>query len=266
MRRRGAYSAAMLTLAVFLAPALLSPGPIEIANIAGVALAIWFAADTWRLYGDDGRPETFPYRAAPAAPGLIGSAALVFAVAIGHAWNAQIGAMSPSLVEIGEWLRRMWDFPFSPIRTFVDPGVYSPRMSPDAVRGVTLCLSMAIAAGLLFGLLTLFGRIDRPETLRAHARIWARKKTDADSERLIGRVCVRALSLLVPIVALTFAPAFFRVLIGFSTTEAQAFINSPLMNNLFFSVWLVGLWGVLVAASIIMFFAYLRLVFALMRR
>ena len=69
--RRGAYAAGMLTLAVFLTPALLAPGPIEIANTAGVALAIWLAIDAWRTYGRRDLRATLPYRVAPVAPGLL---------------------------------------------------------------------------------------------------------------------------------------------------------------------------------------------------
>ena len=49
--RQGAFSASIFTLATFLAPALLAPGPIELANLAGVVFAVWMAIDVWRRYG-----------------------------------------------------------------------------------------------------------------------------------------------------------------------------------------------------------------------
>ena len=68
------------------------------------------------------------------------------------------------------------------------------------------------------------------------------------------------------VVALPFAPAFYRVFTGFSSAQVKAFLNSPLIENLFYSVWLIGLWGVLIAGAMVMLCAHLRLALALSAR
>ena len=171
-QRRGAYASGMLTLAVFLTPALMAPGPVEIANIAGIALAIWLAVDAWRIYGRHDLRATLPYRVAPVAPGLLGSAAIIFVVALLIGWQSWTGAVDPQLSEVTRLCQAFWDFPFSPVAMLARPSAALPTISPETVQNVMVCLSAAIALGLFFGLFALIGRIDARSTLRRHAVLW----------------------------------------------------------------------------------------------
>lgn len=286
-RRRGAYSAGMATLAIFLAPAVLSPGPLEIANLAGVALAVWMAVDAWRIFGRDDLTATLPYRVAPVSPGILGAGAIVFALSILHGWAAYRHETSSRLLEIEDTLHRIWDFPFSPVSLFARPSLIGPDMSPEAISGVTLCLSAAIAVGLLFGLFALVGRIVEPRSLRRHALLWAgvraqsaeeslaargatglrpmgpRKRDDSIGKPVSGRLALRAVSMLVAVAALPYAPVLYRIFVGIATPEVRLFLDSPFMNNQFFAIWFVGIWALLCASSLILMFAYIRLSLAL---
>ncbi len=72
--------------------------------------------------------------------------------------------------------------------------------------------------------------------------------------------------MIVAIIFLPYAPLFLRFLAGSGFPQVEAFFTSPLVDNIFFNIWLVGLWGMIVAAAIILFFAYIRLAFALRLR
>lgn len=288
-QRRGAYASGMLTLAVFLTPALMAPGPVEMANIAGVALAIWLAVDAWRIYGRHDLRATLPYRVAPVAPGLLGSAAIIFIIALLIGWQGWSGGVDPQLQEITRICRSFWDFPFSPVAMLARPSAALPEISGETVQNVTVCLSAAIVLGLAFGFFALLGRIGRRDTLRRHAVLWRggdstvpedrlakrgarglKPVRSADygvsGERVSGRLALRALSMTVAIFFLPYAPLFLRFLAGSGFPQVEAFFASPFVDNPFFNIWLVGLWSMIIAASIILFFAYIRLAFALRLR
>ena len=288
-QRRGAYASGMLTLAVFLTPALMAPGPVEIANIAGIALAIWLAVDAWRIYGRHDLRATLPYRVAPVAPGLLGSAAIIFVVALLIGWQSWTGAVDPQLSEVTRLCQAFWDFPFSPVAMLARPSAALPTISPETVQNVMVCLSAAIALGLFFGLFALIGRIDARSTLRRHAVLWRGGESTEPEDRLAkrgarglkpvrsadygvagekvsGRLLLRAASMIVAIVFLPYAPLFLRFLAGSGFPQVEAVFNSPLVDNIFFNIWLVGLWSMIIAAAIILFFAYIRLAFALRLR
>ncbi len=286
-QRRGAYTSSMLTLAVFLAPALLAPGPVEIANIAGIALAVWLAVDAWRTYGRRDLRATLPYRVAPVAPGLLGSAALIFMIALIIGWLG--GARHDQLDKIYDICARFWDFPFSPVAMLARPNVALPTISPETIKIVTVCLSAALLLGLFFGLFSLVGHIYERGTLRRHAVVWLGGDSSAPEDRLAkrgarglkpvrsidygvagtkvsGRLTLRAASMVVAIVFLPFAPLFLRFLAGSGFPRVEAFFASELLDNAFFNVWIVGLWAMIITAAIILFFAYIRLAFALRLR
>ena len=287
--RRGSYAAGMLTLAVFLTPALLAPGPIEVANIAGVALAIWLGVDAWRIYGRRDLKATLPYRVAPVAPGLLGSAALIFVVSLLIGWVSWSGERSPQLDQISRLCTSAWDFPFSPVAMLARQSNALPTISPGTVQNITICLSAAVVLGLFFGLFSLIGRIDERTSLRRHAILWRGGDSSAPLDRLAargarglkpvrsenygvsgekvsGRLALRAVSMIVAIIFLPYAPLFLRFLAGSGFPQVEAFFTSPLVDNIFFNIWLVGLWGMIVTAAIILFFAYIRLAFALRLR
>ncbi|MEM7268990.1 MAG: hypothetical protein AAF401_07030 [Pseudomonadota bacterium] len=285
-KRRGAYSSAMLTLAVFLSPALLAPGPVEAANIAGVALAIWLAVDAWRVYGRRDLKATLPYRIAPVSPGLLGAAALIFLISILHGWVAWNGIQSSGFVEIADLCLDYWDFPFSPVAMYAKSLRGLPDMSLESIRAIALCLSAAVWLGLVFGLAALFGRIQDRPTLRRHALLWKGVDLTSGEDRLAargssglrpvrdpfsevrrtpisGRLMIRAVSMIVAIITLPYAPLFIRFVSGSGIPQVEAFFASPFADNLFFMVWLTALWALLVAGAIIFFFAYLRLALTL---
>lgn len=286
-QRRGAYTSSMLTLAVFLAPALMAPGPVEIANIAGIALAIWLAVDAWRTYGRRDLGATLPYRIAPVAPGLLGSAALIFMITLIIGWLG--GARNAQLDQVTDLCARLWDFPFSPVAMLARPNAALPTISAGMVQNVSLCLSAAVALGLFFGLFSLVGRIYERATLRRHAVVWLGGDSSAPEDRLAkrgarglkpvrsidygvagtkvsGRLALRAASMIVAIVFLPFAPLFLRFIAGSGFPRVEAFFTSALFDNAFFNVWIVSLWAMIITASIILFFAYIRLAFALRLR
>lgn len=286
--RRGAYAAGMLTLAVFLTPALLAPGPIEIANTAGVALTIWLAIDAWRTYGRRDLRATLPDHVAPVAPGLLGSAALIFIVVLLAGWFS-VGRSDGQLDWIAAICAEFWDFPFSPVAMLARFNPALPTISAETMLNVTLCLSAALALGLFFGLFSLFGRIDDRDTLRRHAVLWRGGESSAPEDRLAkrvarglkpvrsadygvtgtkvsGRLALRAVSMVVAIIFLPFAPLFPRFLAGSGFPQVEAFFSSQLIDNGFFNIWIVGLWAMIIASAIILFFAYIRLAFALRLR
>lgn len=286
-QRRGAYASGMLTLAVFLAPALIAPGPVEIANIAGIALAIWLAVDAWRIYGRRDLRATLPYRVAPVAPGLLGSAALIFMITLIIGWLG--GARNAQLDQITDLSARFWDFPFSPVAMLARPNAALPTISTETIQSVSLCLSAALVLGLFFGLFSLIGRIDERGTLRRHAVVWLGGDSSAPEDRLAkrgarglkpvrsidhgvagtkvsGRLALRAASMVVAILFLPFAPLFLRFIAGSGFPRVEAFFASALVDNAFFNVWFVSLWAMIITASIILFFAYVRLAFVLRLR
>ena len=285
-KRRGAYASGMLTLAVFLTPALFAPGPIEIANIAGIALAIWLAVDAWRIYDRTDLRATLPYRVAPVAPGLLGSAALIFITVLLVGWFNWTGQADPLVRRAYALCADLWNFPFSPVAMLARPSPELPTISPATIELVTLSLSAAIVLGLAFGVFSLIGRIDERATLRRHAMVWRGQSAPDGVTRLeargarglkpvrsaeygvkgqpvSGRLMVRAISMIVAIVFLPYAPLFLRFVAGSGFPQMKAFFASPLIDNLFFNIWIVGLWAILVAAAIILFFAYIRLAIAL---
>ena len=286
-QRRGAYATGMLTLAVFLAPALMAPGPVELANVAGVALAIWLALDAWRIYGRRDLRATLPYRIAPVAPGLLGSAAMIFMIALIIGWLG--GARNAQLDKVTDLCAKFWDFPFSPIAMLARPSAALPTISAETVKIVTVCLSAAVFLGLFFGLFSLIGRIHERSTLRRHAVLWLGGDSAEPEDRLAkrgarglkpvrsadfgvadtkvsGRLTLRATSMIVAIVFLPFAPLFLRFFAGSGFPRVEAFFASELLDNAFFNVWIVGLWAMIITAAIILFFAYIRLAFALRMR
>ena len=285
-QRRGAYASGMLTLAVFLIPALMAPGPVEVANIAGVALAIWLAVDAWRIYGRHDLKATLPYRISPVAPGLLGSAAMIFVIALLIGWQSRTGVIDPQLYEITRICQAFWDFPFSPVAMLARPNPALPTISAETIQTVTVCLSAAIGLGLIFGLFTLIGRISRRDTLRRHAVLWRGGKSAMPENRLAqrgarglkpvrsadygiagesvsGRLALRALSMTVAIVFLPYAPLFLRFIAGSGFPQVEAFFASPFVDNSFFNIWLIGLWSMIITSAIILFFAYIRLALAL---
>jgi hypothetical protein len=59
---------------------------------------------------------------------------------------------------------------------------------------------------------------------------------------------------------------FLRFLAGSGFPQVEAFFSSQLIDNGFFNIWIVGLWAMIIASAIILFFAYIRLAFALRLR
>ena len=288
-QRRGAYSSSMLTLAVFLSPALLAPGPMEMANLAGVALAVWFAIDAWRVYGRNDLPVTLPYRIGPVAPGLLGSAALIFVLALAHGWAAERQIAADLALTLDTALRDAWRFPLSPVNMLIAPSPGLAPLSAPTVQSIAFCLSAALALGLIFGVFSLVGGIWNKGDLRRHALIWKGVNLTAGEDALAargarglkpmrdplkttmktpvsGRLFLRALSLLVAIVCLPYAPVFVRMAANSRIPALEKLFESSLAENAFFTIWLIGLWAMLVAAAIIFFFAYLRLAFTLRLR
>lgn len=285
-RSRGAYAASMLTLAVFLAPALLAPGRLEIANLAGVALAVWLAIDAWRFHRRDDVPELLPHRVGPAAPGALGAAALIFTVAILHEWTQWGGAPSDRLRLVIGVCQRLWDFPGSPVALYAAEAPGLPEMTARARQGVLLTLSMAALCGAVFGGLTLLGGVrDRVMARRqalilkgetpttAEKSLAARgarglkpvrdRVAEADRRPVSARLAVRALALLVAAAVLPYAPFMLRISMGIEDPRVRRIFDSALFDLPFFTIWAQGLWASLIAGAIIFACAYLRLAVAL---
>lgn len=279
--RQGAYAASMFTLATFLAPAILAPGPVELANVAGVVFALWMALDVWRRYGRHDIPATFPTRPSPVGPGVVASAALLFAIAILHAWAEANGA-SGSLGARFESVRALWDFPFSPVALFLAPIEHAPEPSRYFATLIPVLMTAAVAIGALFGLLTLVAGVSRPDTLRHHALVWkgvrledaeealARRGVrglkpirdpfaEADKTPVSGGLFRRAATLVLAVLIVAYAPLALRLLAGLGGDAAEAFFAGPFPQNAFFALWLPALWAILLASSLIYLGAYLRL-------
>lgn len=287
--RRGVYSASVFTLATFLAPALLAPGPVELANLAGVVFALWMAADVWRRYGRRDLPETFPHRPSPVGPAVVASAALIFAVALLHAWTAGSGAAAGGLEGGLERAEALWAFPGSPVSLFLAPLDRAPEPNRYVATLVPFLTTAAVAVGALFGLLTLVAGVYEPETLRRHAMIWkgvrmedaeqalARRGgkglrpirdpfVEAEKAPISGRLYTRAAALVVAVLALAYAPVAIRILAGMADGAKEPSFVVRLGENPFFALWLPALWAILLAASLIYLGAYLKLGAMLARR
>ncbi|MEO0363088.1 MAG: hypothetical protein AAF322_18345 [Pseudomonadota bacterium] len=287
--RREAFGAGVLTLATFLIAPLTAPGPIELANAAGVAVALWAAFLVWRNYGREDVAETFPFRVGPAGPALLITAAAVFVAAIAAGWIAWTGYASSRLQAIDAILVEIWRFPLSPVEVYGSAAPDGPPVSVSDMRLVGATLTVALACGAVFGLVCLVGGVDRRETLRKHAVVWRGWRLESAESRLAARgvkglqpvrdpiaeaastrplsrwAYLRALSLLVAIVCLPFAPLCLKLAATIPIQEVQAFFANPLFANEFFAVWLVGLWGFCIGAAVILFAVYLRLGWALAR-
>ena len=287
--RRGAFAATIFTFAAFLAPAVLAPGPIELANLAGVILAVCMAIDVWRRFGRRDAPGSLAFRVSPAAPGLVAASALIFAISILLGWAAWTGAAPASLYELEAEARVWWDFPRSPIALYAAPSAAIPAPSPDAVRLVTLVLSAAVAIGALFCMLCFVAHIEDYDTLRRHALLWRGVKVDDGVARLeargargltplrdnsaemarkpvTGRLYFRAALLAICVVSLAYAPFALRVVSANGAPEVQAFFASRLFENAFLPLWLASLWGACIAGALIHIGAYVRIGFLLADR
>lgn len=286
--RRGAYSAAALTLAAFLLPALFAPGPIELANVAGCVFALWMAADVWRRYGRLDAPSSLVFRVGPVAPGVVASAAVLFAIALLHAWDV-VGARNwPFLEGLEAKAVALWAFPFSPLKMYLDPSVAAPAPTQEAARLVTLVVSAAIAVGGLFALFALVAHVGDRETLRRHALIWKGVRSSDAVDRLAergargltpirdpfsdvvvtpvaGRLLLRALALVLVFLVLLYGPFVIRWIGSSAFEPARAFFESAFVNNAFFPLWVTALWGVCLAGTLIHVGAYLRLAMATAR-
>lgn len=288
-RRRGAYSAAIFTFTTFLAPALLAPGPFELANIAGMMLAIWMAIETARMYQRDDLPATLPYRVAPVGPGVVGAAAALFFIALVIGWDQWQNTSSSVLVAAERVIMDYWRFPLSPVNMYVRPIEGLPTPEPGAARSIIFLLSAAVVIGLVVFILIMLGGVRRRDTLRRHAIIWKGitiEKAESELQRrgarglkpifdpmvvaerspVSGRLFLRALSLVVAAITLSYAPVFFRVLQGSSIPQIKAFFDSALMNNPFFAIWFSALWAIMLASAIMLIAAYLRLSLVLRQR
>lgn len=287
--RQGAFSASIFTLATFLAPALLAPGPIELANLAGVVFAVWMAIDVWRRYGRRDIPETFAHRASPAGPGVVASAALLFAVAIAHAWASAPGAEAAAGLDAAfERVRALWDFNWSPVRLLLDPFGAAQAPSPYVGSLVTFLLTAAVVIGALFGILALIAGVSDPPSLHHHALIWkgvrvedaenalARRGAkglkpirdpfaEAEKTPVAGRLFTRAAALVVAVAGLAYAPAVIRLAASRGYAALDRLFESRLAENEFFVFWLPSLWAILLASALIYLGAYVRLGLSLWR-
>lgn len=286
--RRGAYSAAALTLAAFLLPALFAPGPIELANVAGCVFAVWMALDVWRRYGRRDAPSSLVFRVGPVAPGVVASAAVLFAMALLHAWDAA-GARTWALLEEAEAKAvALWTFPFSPLKMYLDPGVAAPAPAPEAARLVALVISAAVAMGGLFALFALMAHVGDRTALRRHALVWKGVRSADAVEKLAergarglkpirdpfsdvaatpvaGRLALRALALVLVFAVLLYGPFVIRWIGSSAFEPARVFFESAFVNNAFFPLWVTALWGVCLAGTLIHVGAYLRLAMATAR-
>jgi len=211
---------------------------------------------------------------------------MIFVVALVMGWQRWSGGKDLKLEQITQFCRSIWDFPFSPIAMLARPTAALPTISAETIQNVTVCLSVAVCFGLAFGLFSLVGRIDERSSLRRHAVLWRSGDSSEPEDRLAkrgvrglkpvrsadygvagqrvsGRLALRAASMIVAIVTLPFAPLFLRFLAGSGFPQVEAFFAWSLIDNVFFNIWLVGLWSMIITAAIILFFAYIRLAFAL---
>ena len=286
--RRGAYAATALTLAAFLLPALLAPGPIELANLAGCVFAIWMASDVWRRYGRRDAPSSLVFRVGPVAPGVVASAAVLFALGLLQSWDA-VGARSwPMLEEAEAKAVALWAFPFSPLKMYLAPTVAAPAPAAETARLVTLVLSASVAMGGLFALFALVAHVGDRETLRRHALIWKGVRSSDAVDKLAergargltpirdpfsdvvvtpvaGRLVLRALALVLVFAILVYAPFVIRWIGSASWEPARVFFDSDFVKNAFFPLWITALWGVCLSGTLIHVGAYLRLAAATAR-
>ena len=102
--------------------------------------------------------------------------------------------------------------------------------------------------GLFFGLFSLIGRIDERTSLRRHAILWRGGDSSAPLDRLAargarglkpvrsenygvsgekvsGRLALRAVSMIVAIIFLPYAPLFLRFLAGSGFPQVEAFFH-----------------------------------------
>lgn len=280
--RLSAFHASLITFVVFLAPVVLAPGGFALANVAGVAVALWFAIEVLRGYGSDAKGSTFAFRVRSVAPGLAAAAMLIFAVVImceRSAFAAE--AAADQLVDL-------WRFPFSPVAMFAAAQDGLPTASTEAVLRVAFAYTVAVAIGALFACLALFSKIDRTDSLHRHGLIWRGVKVPDPQERLAARgakglnaivdpyteltdqpvrprLFIRAASLLFAFVLLSYAPVFTRIVAVSRIPVAEGLFDGGLANNPFFALWLTGMWGLTIAAALILMFAYLRLAAAMPR-
>lgn len=280
--RRGAYAAAALTLAAFLLPALFAPGPIELANVAGCIFAIWMASDVWRRYGRRDAPSSLVFRVGPAAPGVVASAAVLFALALLHSWDAARTGTWPQLETMAATASSSWTFPFSPLKMYLDPAVAAPAPTAEAARLVTLILTAALAVGGIFAILSLVAHVGDKEGLRRHALIWKGVRAADSEDRLAargarglapirdplsevvtapvaGRLFLRAAALVLVFAVLLYAPFVIRWIGASSFEPARVFFESAFVKNAFFPLWITALWGVCLAGALIHVGAYIRL-------
>lgn len=283
---REAYAASLFAFSAFLVAPLAAPGPIELANLAGVALAIWVAVVVRRNYGRDDIPDTFAYRVSTAGPGLLISATVLFTITLAVGWVGWMGYTSDQVRLIDDGLSVLWDFAYSPVALFATTGAPGLPPSADALRLMTTALSAAVLLGVVFALMNFVGAVRRRRTLRRHAVIWRGWPIDNAEIRLAARgvrglapvrdpleeatarplakwAFLRAASLIVAIVGLPFAPTLMQLISALPNAEVQAIFASPLMNNPFFAIWITGLWAFCIAGAINLFGAYLRLGFVL---
>lgn len=287
--RREAYGAGVLTLATFMIAPLMAPGPLELANIAGLAVAFWAAIVVWRRYGSDDAAETFIYRVAPAGPSLLFAAMALFLITLTAGWIGWIGFTSPRIQTLDAFMQSWWTFPLSPLSLYVSAAPDAPPLSLSDVRIVGGALSGAAIIGAVLGLICLFGSIPRKETLRSHAVIWRGWRLESAESRLAARgvkglqpvrdpiaeaastrplskwAFLRAASLSIAVICLPYAPVCLKLLTTMDVPEVQAFFANPVFSNAFVMIWLTGLWGFFIAASVILVGVYLRLGFALAR-
>ncbi len=286
MSRRGAYSAGVFTLAAFLMPALLAPGPFELANIAGVALAIWMGVEASRSYQRDDIPGNLPYRIGPVGPGIVASAAILFCLALDLAWSDPRDASDVADRILDARLTAFWDFPFSPARMYAMPMEGLPTPSAASVAVVNRLLTAALLIGLVVSLLALVGGVSRRASLRRHALLWKGIKVETAADELArrgarglrpvrdplprigyapvsGRLFLRSFSMLIAFICLPYAPVFLRLLEGSRIPQVQTFFATPLFYNPFLAVWLPGLWAIIVAVAMVLVVTYLRLGFVL---
>lgn len=261
-RRWGAYAAAIFTLAVFLMPPLLAPGPLTAAHGVAVALAALIALGVWRSTGRRDRAAAMPHRVSPVSAGLLASAAAIFIAVLASAW-------APAPI----W--PCWRFSFSPVGMYAASAPGLAPVSATAAACVVAALTIALAAGAVIGALCLIGPIRQRASLRAHALIWrgARPERAAPRDALdrlrhppvSGRLWLRSPSFLIALCCLLYAPVFARLLNGAQIPGLDRALAAPAVSNVFVTVWLAGLWGAAVAAAMIFCAAYLRLGFALSR-
>lgn len=289
MMRKGAYAAGMFTLAAFLSPAILAPGPFELANIAGVAVAIWMGVEVARMYRREDIPATFPFRIDPVGPGIVATVAVIFLIALAIEWSRVSAGDTASGRALDAVLANFWDFPFSPARMYAMPMANLPTPSDASISLVMRLLSAACLAGIIVSILALIGGVSHRETLRRHALIWKGIRIEDGAKALekrgargltpirdplsgiaavpvSGRLFLRSFSMLIALACLPYAPVFMRMLEGSRIPQIKTFFASPLFSNAFCALWLPSLWAIVVAVAMILVFSYLRLGFVMRRR